>query len=90
MGEPSSYANSTFDDPTVLAVATEDPAGFVADLPERVILDEVQKVTRLFPTLKLSVDRNRKPGRFLLTGSSRPASGCRAAGAWAWNWRSGS
>ncbi len=70
MGDPSGYAYFTFDDPTVLAVATEDPAGFVADLPERVILDEVQKVPHPFSTLKLSVDRNRKPGRFLLTGSA--------------------
>ena len=70
VGEPLGYAYLTFDDPVVLAVAQADPSGFVADLPEKVILDEVQKVPALFSTLKLSVDRNRKPGRFLLTGSA--------------------
>ena len=44
--------------------------GFVADLPTRVILDEVQRVPALFTALKMEVDRRRLPGRFLLTGSS--------------------
>jgi len=35
-----------------------------------VILDEVQRVPDLFPAIKLEVDRNRQPGRFLLTGSA--------------------
>ncbi len=50
--------------------ATSDPAGFIADLPERVILDEVQRVPALFTSMKASVDRDRRPGRFLLTGSA--------------------
>ena len=49
--------------------ARVDPTGFVADLPERVILDEVQRVPELFEAIKISVDRQRAPGRFLLTGS---------------------
>lgn len=36
----------------------------------RVILDEVQRVPALFTALKAAVDRERAPGRFLLTGSS--------------------
>ena len=44
--------------------------GFVADLPERVVLDEVQRVPALFSALKVEVDRVRAPGRFLLTGST--------------------
>ena len=39
-------------------------------LPERVILDEVQKAPALFPALKIAIDRRRAPGRFLLTGST--------------------
>jgi predicted AAA+ superfamily ATPase len=70
VGEPLGYTYLSFDDPVVLAVAKDDPAGFVADLPEKVILDEVQKAPALFSAIKLSVDRNRKPGRFLLTGSA--------------------
>jgi len=38
-------------------------------LPERIIIDEVQKVPTLFPALKMEIDRRRTPGRFLLTGS---------------------
>jgi hypothetical protein len=64
VGGPLGYTYLTFDDPGVLAVAKSDPAGFVADLPDKVILDEVQKVPGLFSSLKLSVDRQRKPGRF--------------------------
>ena len=44
--------------------------GFVADLPERVILDEVQRVPALFSALKMEVDRRRVPGRFVLAGST--------------------
>lgn len=69
-GEPAGYSYFTFDDAVTLTAASEDPAGFVANLPERVILDEVQRVPALFSSLKLAVDRNRSPGRFLLTGSA--------------------
>ena len=44
--------------------------GFVADLPERVILDEVQRAPALFSALKMEVDRRRVPGRFVLAGST--------------------
>ncbi len=43
---------------------------FVAELPDRVFLDEVQRVPAIFAALKLEVDRRRLPGRFLLTGLS--------------------
>lgn len=64
------YAYFSFDDDVVLSAATEDPVGFVADLPERAVLDEVQRVPSIFAALKSAVDRARAPGRFLLTGSS--------------------
>jgi uncharacterized protein len=60
----------TFDDAAVLAAARSDPDGFVAGLPGRVILDEVQRVPELFRAIKRSVDQRREPGRFLLTGSA--------------------
>jgi len=58
------------DDPAALAAAKADPSGFVAELPARTILDEVQRVPEPFSPLKLAVDRRRTPGRFLLTGSA--------------------
>ena len=64
------YTYITFDDEVQLAAAHADPLGFVADLPNRVILDEVQRIPELFVSLKAAVDRNRQPGRFVLTGSA--------------------
>ncbi len=69
-GRASKYAYFSFDDDVTLAAATADPVGFVADLPDRVILDEVQRAPGIFTTLKAVVDRRRTPGRFLLTGST--------------------
>jgi uncharacterized protein len=70
VGDVHGYGYFSFDDAVTLAAATNDPVGFVGDLPERVILDEVQRVPSLFTTLKRAVDRDRRPGRFLLTGSA--------------------
>lgn len=60
----------TLDDLTTLDSALRDPQGFIERLPERVIIDEIQRVPELMLPIKYSVDRNRKPGRFLLTGSA--------------------
>ena len=70
VGDSLGHTYITFDDDTQLAAATNDPAGFVASLPQRVVLDEVQRVPSLFLALKAAVDRDRKPGRFILTGSA--------------------
>lgn len=64
------YAYFSFDDAVALGAATTDPVGFAADLPEHTILDEVQRVPALFTAIKAAVDRGRRPGRFLLTGSA--------------------
>lgn len=60
----------TFDDATVLAAAQTDPDGFVRSLEGPVVLDEIQRVPHLFRAIKAAVDRDRRPGRFLLTGSA--------------------
>lgn len=70
VAQASGYAYFTFDDDNLLAVAKEDPVGFVTGLPKRAVLDEVQRVPDLFSSLKLSIDRDRRPGRFILTGSA--------------------
>ncbi len=68
-GHAASYL--TLDDATVLAAIDRDPQGFLAGLGKGpVVLDEVQRAPGLFPALKLAVDRDRTPGRFLLTGSA--------------------
>ena len=57
----------TLDDATALAAATQRSQGFIARLGARAVIDEAQKAPGLFPAIKLSVDRDRQPGRFLLT-----------------------
>jgi predicted AAA+ superfamily ATPase len=65
---PSRYV--TLDDALVLASAKADPQGFIASLEGRTILDEVQRAPELFLPIKLTVDADRRPGRFLMTGSA--------------------
>ena len=60
----------TFDDALQLAAAQANPQDYVLGLPDPVVLDEVQRAPELFRAIKLSVDQDRRPGRFLLTGSS--------------------
>lgn len=60
----------TLDDAAVLATARADPSAFVRRLREPVVLDEIQRAPELFLAIKASVDRDRRPGRFLLTGSA--------------------
>jgi predicted AAA+ superfamily ATPase len=70
VGERMGYEYRSLDDEVSRAAAESDPAGFLGDLGDRVILDEVQRVPGIFTALKATVDRNRKPGRFILTGSA--------------------
>lgn len=70
VGDDAGFAYLSFDDDVQLAAAKADPVGYVADLPVRVVLDEVQRVPELFTSLKAAVDARRAPGRFILTGSA--------------------
>ncbi len=70
VGDKAGYSYISFDDDVLRASVKADPVGFVADLPDKVVLDEVQRVPELFTALKVAVDRDRRPGRFILTGSA--------------------
>jgi len=70
VGESLGYRYVTFDDPNTLEFAQSDPLGFVRSLPRYAVLDEVQRVPRLFTSLKLMIDADRYPGRYLMTGSA--------------------
>ncbi|MCJ8141125.1 ATP-binding protein [Falsirhodobacter halotolerans] len=59
----------TLDDATTLEAAHADPVGFLRGL-DRVVIDEVQRAPALLLAIKTEVDRDRAPGRFLLTGSA--------------------
>ena len=60
----------TFDDPATREFATAEPRAFLERFEGNVALDEVQLVPELMRAIKISVDRDRRPGRFLLTGSA--------------------
>ena len=64
------YRYITLDDDVQLAAAKADPVGFVSELTGKTILDEVQRAPELFASLKAAIDRDRKPGRFVLAGSA--------------------
>lgn len=59
----------TLDDATTLEAARSDPTAFVRGL-DTAIIDEVQRAPDLILALKRSVDEDRRPGRFLITGSA--------------------
>jgi len=60
----------SLDSPEIRAVIEKDPYGFLSVQKGPLTLDEVQKVPAVFETLKILVDKDRQPGRFLLTGSA--------------------
>ena len=59
----------TMDDQLTLLSAREDPVGMVRSL-DRAVIDEIQRAPELLLAIKKSVDEDRRPGRFLLTGSA--------------------
>lgn len=60
----------TLDDPIPRQRAQSDPAGFLKDYGWPLTIDEIQRVPELFLAIKASVDRERVPGKYLLTGSA--------------------
>ncbi len=65
---PARYV--TLDNAAVFSAASADPTGFLAGVEKPVVIDEAQRVRNLFLAIKEDVDRNRMPGRYLLTGSA--------------------
>ncbi|WP_250281157.1 MULTISPECIES: ATP-binding protein [unclassified Frankia] len=58
------------DDAAVRDAAGTDPTGFVRH-DGLLLIDEIQRVPELLLGIKLAVDRDPRPGQFLLTGSAR-------------------
>jgi predicted AAA+ superfamily ATPase len=65
----TSHRYITLDDDTVLEAARGDPSGFVRGL-DHAIVDEVQRAPDILRAIKKTIDVDRRPGRFLLTGSA--------------------
>jgi uncharacterized protein len=60
----------TLDDAQTRQAALDDPTGFIADLATPAAIDEVQRAPDLMLAIKQSVDRDQRPGRYILTGSA--------------------
>lgn len=61
----------TFDDEQIRSAAQADPVGFLHQNPDGLLaIDEIQRVPEMVLALKLVVDKDPRPGRFLLTGSA--------------------
>jgi uncharacterized protein len=59
--------------PSTLAAITREPEEFFATYMNHcVIIDEIQRMPSLFPLLRSLIDENRKPARFIITGSASP------------------
>ena len=67
VGRSRQFVN--LDDLSTLAAAKADPTGFVSRL-DKAVIDEIQRAPELLLPIKQSVDADRRPGRFLLTGSA--------------------
>ncbi len=68
----SNVAYRTLDDAMTRQAAESDPVLFADSVPKNgtLIIDEVQKVPELLPSIKLIVDKDNRPGQFLITGSA--------------------
>ncbi len=69
LGDKCSYVS--LDELDVRAFAIEDPRGFLERYPAPLIIDEIQNVPQLLSYIKSGIDKDRKPGRWILTGSQQ-------------------
>jgi hypothetical protein len=61
----------SLEDPDVREFAERDPRGFLGRFPSGAVLDEAQRAPGLFSYLQSMLDADRRPGRFVLTGSQQ-------------------
>lgn len=65
---PAKYL--TFDDTGILSAAQSNPLDFISGYDDNLVIDEVQRVPEIFLAIKSLVDKKRKAGKFILTGSA--------------------
>jgi hypothetical protein len=63
----------SLEDPEVRRTAEIDPRGFLNELPDGGILDEIQRTPHLLSYIQGIVDKKQSEGMFILTGSHQPA-----------------
>ena len=62
----------SLEDPDTRMAAENDPRGFLRQLPDGAVLDEIQRLPPLLSYLQGIVDTEQRPGMFILTGSHQP------------------
>ncbi|MCD4654101.1 ATP-binding protein [bacterium] len=63
----------SLEDPDIRLAAEIDPRGFLGNIKGDCILDEVQRLPALLSYIQGVVDKNKKSGQFVLTGSHQPS-----------------
>ena len=63
------YRYISLENPNTRSFASEDPVGFLDQYDQKVIIDEAQRVPKIFSYIQSKVDENRKMGQFILSGS---------------------
>ena len=64
-----SHTYVSLDVPSMAEQADKSPEAFIQSFAEPLIIDEVQYAPSLFRHLKVRIDQDKRPGRFILTGS---------------------
>jgi len=62
----------SLEDPDIRIAAEQDPRGFLGQLDQGAILDEIQRLPVLLSYIQGMVDKANRPGQFILTGSHQP------------------
>ena len=65
------YEYETLDDVNMIRAISSDPTGYLRLKGTPFIIDEIQKVPDLFGSLKYVIDKDKKNGMYLLTGSQK-------------------
>lgn len=70
-GGPHPARYISLDDLRILDAARRDPVGLIESADGPLIVDEIQRAPELLLPIKAAIDRDRRPGRFVLTGSAQ-------------------
>lgn len=65
------YNYVLLDEFDIRSMAIEDPRGFLDKYPPPVIIDEIQHAPSLLSYIKARIDKDKKPGQWVLTGSQQ-------------------
>lgn len=65
------YSYVSLDELDIRSFAIEDPRGFLERYSSPLIIDEIQNAPQLLSYIKAKIDKDRKPGKWILTGSQQ-------------------